>query len=102
MNETLATVWLEQSLAASATPLSIFANLAYLRDEIDHARLGWAHLASEALDADLREALASCIPRLLAANLPLWRTPDPFIRSPASPATARRPMPKSSWPSSER
>ncbi len=79
VNETLATVWLEQSLAASSTPLSVFANRAHLRDEIDHARLGWAHLASDALDADLREALAECIPRLLSANLPLWLEPDPFI-----------------------
>ena len=79
INETLATVWLEQSLAASATPLATYANRAHLRDEIDHAQLGWAHLASEALDPDLREALGCCVPRLIAANLPLWLEPDPHI-----------------------
>ena len=79
VNETLATVWLEQSLAASRAPLAVFANRAHLRDEIDHARLGWAHLASDALDADLRAVLAECVPRLLAANLPLWLEPDPLI-----------------------
>ncbi|MEP7053081.1 MAG: hypothetical protein ABJB12_22135 [Pseudomonadota bacterium] len=79
VNETLATVWLAQSLGASRAPLATFANRAHLRDEIDHARLGWAHLASDALDADLRAALADCVPRLLAANLPLWLEPDPAI-----------------------
>jgi hypothetical protein len=79
INETLATAWLQLSVASASTPLSRAAHRAHLRDEIDHARLGWAHLASNALDDDLRDAVADCVPRLLAANLPLWLTPDPLL-----------------------
>lgn len=79
INETLATVWIELSLSASTAPLAVAANRAHLRDEIDHARLGWAHLGSDALDPALRDELADCIPGLLSANLPLWLDPDPVI-----------------------
>jgi len=79
INETLATAWLQLSVASAATPLSRAAHRAHLRDEIDHARLGWAHLASSALDDDLRDAVGDCVPRLLAANLPLWLAPDPLL-----------------------
>ncbi len=76
VNETLATAWLEASLRAARTKLSRAANRVHLRDEIDHARLGWAHLASAAVDEPMRDALAECVPRLLAANLPGWFAPD--------------------------
>jgi hypothetical protein len=79
INETLATVWLELSIAEASTPLARAAHRAHLRDEIDHARIGWAHLASDALDDDLRAALGECVPRLLAANVPLWLAADPVL-----------------------
>lgn len=79
INETLATVWLELSVAAASTPLARAAHRAHFRDEIDHARIGWAHLASEAVDHDLRHALGACLPRLLDANVPLWLSPDEFL-----------------------
>lgn len=79
INETLATVWLKLCVAAASTPLARAAHRAHLRDEVDHARLGWAHVASDALDDELRAALGECVPRLLAANLPLWLTPDPLL-----------------------
>lgn len=79
INETLATAWLEANLAQSSAPIAQAANRIHLRDEIDHARLGWAHLASPAVDDDLREALAECVPRLLAANVAVWIRPDAFV-----------------------
>jgi len=79
INETLATAWLEANLAQSSAPIAQAANRLHLRDEIDHARLGWAHLASPAVDEDLREALAECVPRLLAANVAIWLRPDDFV-----------------------
>lgn len=79
INETLATVWLELSVAAASAPLARAAHRAHLRDEIDHARIGWAHLGSDALDHELRVALGACLPRLLAANVPLWLSPDEFL-----------------------
>jgi hypothetical protein len=61
------------------------ANRLHLRDEIDHARLGWAHLASPAVDEDLREALAECVPRLLAANVAIWLRRDDFVSAEGVP-----------------
>jgi hypothetical protein len=78
INETLATAWLEANVAQARAPIARAANRLHLRDEIDHARLGWAHLASPAVDEDLREALADCVPRLLAANLAVWLRADDF------------------------
>ena len=46
VSETLATVWLEASLAASRTPLARAANRLHLAEELGHARAGWAHLGS--------------------------------------------------------
>jgi hypothetical protein len=79
INETLATVWLTLGIEAARTPLTRAAHRAHLRDEVDHARAGWAHLASDALDRELRAALGDCLPRLLAANVPLWLEPDPLL-----------------------
>lgn len=79
INETLATVWLGLGIDAARTPLTRAAHRAHLRDEVDHARAGWAHLASEALDPTLRAELGERLPRLLAANVPLWLEPDPVL-----------------------
>jgi hypothetical protein len=79
INETLATVWLTLGIEAARTPLTRAAHRAHLRDEVDHARAGWAHLASDALDRELRAAVGACLPRLLAANLPLWLEADPLL-----------------------
>lgn len=79
INETLGTAWLELALGSANTKLTRAAHRAHLRDEIDHARLGWAHLASNAMTPALREALASYVPRLIEANLPLWLRPDPDL-----------------------
>ncbi len=78
VNETLATAWLQTALAASCTPLATAANRAHLREEIDHARLGWAHLASPAV-VELRDALSAYLVPMLEANVPLWEQQDPFL-----------------------
>ncbi len=44
-----------------------------LADEIDHARIGWAFLASPAVSDATRAELAAWLPRLIAANLAAWR-----------------------------
>lgn len=86
VNETLATAYLEGCLQMASAPIAIAANRAHLREEIDHARLGWAHLSSRAIGADLRLQLGACVPRLLAANIPLWEQEDAFLPHEGVPA----------------
>jgi len=79
INETIATAWLSSCLSAATEPIAVAANRAHLRDEIDHARLGWAHLASRAVSPEIRDALAARLPALLAANLPGWERADALL-----------------------
>lgn len=77
MNETFASAFLEASLAFTKAPLARVAVLELLSDEIDHARLGWAHLGS--LDEARRRAVAPWLPSMVRANLKMWRdTPRPY------------------------
>lgn len=81
MNETFASAFLETSLTFAKAPLARVAVLELLSDEVDHARLGWAHLGS--LDAVRRRALAPWIASMVRANLKMWRdTPRPYSTDP--------------------
>jgi hypothetical protein len=73
LNETTASAFLERCLlhATSAPVRATFRAL--LADEVDHARLGWAYLASPRLSPDLRAAIAAYLPSLIATNLRSWR-----------------------------
>jgi hypothetical protein len=62
------------------------ANRIHLTDEIEHARVGWAHLASDAVSAATRSALALCLPKLLEANAPGWERDDPSLPPEGVPA----------------
>lgn len=76
VNETIATAWISACLATAEVPIAQMANRIHLHDEIEHARLGWAHLASDAVSDATRRALAPCLPRLIAANAPGWEGGD--------------------------
>jgi hypothetical protein len=77
INETLAGAFLEASLAGARGPLARAALRELLSDEIDHARIGWAHLAS--LRERERAELAAWLPAMVRANLAMWRTtPRPY------------------------
>lgn len=82
INETLATAWLERSLADTTAPLARAAVRALLADDVDHARAGWAHLASPHVSARVRAQIAGWLPRLLEAAAAL-----PWLRG-AGPAAA--------------
>jgi hypothetical protein len=79
INETIATAWLTASIACATTPLALAANRYHLREEVEHARLGWAHLASSAVSSTTRAALGQHLPALLQANLPGWERDNVFI-----------------------
>lgn len=82
LNETFASAVLEASLAHTTAGLAKAALRELLSDEIDHARIGWAHLAG--LDAAQRGAIQPRLLSLTRANVKMWRdTPRLYPSSPA-------------------
>jgi hypothetical protein len=77
ISESIASVWIDDS-ARRARPRFLHASLrAHLGDEVHHARLGWAHLASRRIDGETRRALDRWVEPLLRATLPSWLEFDP-------------------------
>lgn len=79
INETLATAYIAACLEASTVACASAANRIHLREEIGHGRVGWGLLASAWMDPALRAALRPCLRGMLAANVPLWLRPDPYL-----------------------
>ncbi len=82
LNETTAGAFLERCLQHTTAELPRKTFLLLLSDEVDHARLGWAHLASPRLSTETRAAIAAWLPSMIARNLRVWRArpdtpPDP-------------------------
>lgn len=73
VNETLATVCLREGLKAAESPTAHAVTRRLLADDLNHARLGWAHLASSAIDDDARHHLARALPTLLKLGVEGWR-----------------------------
>ena len=71
LNETIASAFLEATLADATAPLATAALRELLSDEVDHARMGWALLAS--VDTETRRAVESWLPSMCVANLRMWR-----------------------------
>lgn len=70
LNETVASAFLEASLEAATAPLSHAALREMLSDEIDHARIGWAHLAAST--PARRAAIERFLPAMIEANRREW------------------------------
>lgn len=86
INESIASSWLRACFSASTSPLARAANKQHLADEIDHARLGWAHFASRAVTGDLRLRLRPFLARSIAINVAEWSEPDRFLPPEGVPA----------------
>jgi hypothetical protein len=71
LNETIASAFLEAALSLAKTPLATAALRELLSDEVDHARLGWALLAS--VDERTRADVIPWLPSMAIANLRMWR-----------------------------
>lgn len=70
VNETLACAILEGQLAQATSPLTRAALQSVLADEIDHARAGWAHIATPFVTSAMKEEIAArWLPRILNARL---------------------------------
>ncbi len=75
INESIACVWLEACLRVASAPIAVAANRLHLREEVNHARLGWAHLASYAVPEHVRRDIGGIVAALVRANRPLWDEP---------------------------
>ena len=75
INETTATAFLEACLTRAKGALVRGALRELLSDDIDHARIGWALLASS--PPSLKQAVTPWIVPLLQGNLRVWRRPGP-------------------------
>ena len=69
INETVACGVLEAAIGQARSPLARAALSTILADEIDHARAGWAHLASPYVTAEIKEALPPWLHRLHSVKL---------------------------------
>jgi hypothetical protein len=79
LNETTASLFLEACLTHATGELASAALRELLSDEIDHARIGWAHLAG--VRPAIRAAAAPWLLALTKKNLAIWRD------SPRAPAS---------------
>jgi hypothetical protein len=75
LNETVAAAYLRECHREAASPLMRAATRELLRDEIDHARIGWAYLASAELGPRMRENFCRELPALLSLVTRAWHEP---------------------------
>lgn len=73
MNETIAVPIIQHMRERSGPAPLVEFQTHHLRDELAHARIGWAHLNSSAVSAEDRAAIGEALPDLLEANLDQWR-----------------------------
>jgi hypothetical protein len=83
LNETTGSAFLELCRAGATAPLASAALHELLSDEIDHARIGWAFVASPAVSDAARGELAAWLPELIAMNLAAWRARPRYAITPA-------------------
>ena len=76
INETIATAWLEVSRDAATAQLPRAALRELIADDVHHARMGWAHLASPQVPASARKAVAAWLDTLLEAAAAPWLRPS--------------------------
>jgi hypothetical protein len=74
INETLAAGFVEACLETAEAPLVRTIQREHLMDEVEHARVGWAHLASPIVDDETKRRIGAFVPRLVKANVSLWRS----------------------------
>jgi hypothetical protein len=74
LNETIASAFLRACLDGAETLLSKAALTELLTDEIDHARLGWAYLASKSVTDEVRDELRRRFGSFRDAAIQVWTT----------------------------
>jgi hypothetical protein len=80
LNETTASAFLEACTIGARGPLAQAALRELLSDEIDHARIGWMHLAG--VSEEVRAKVGRTLLPMARANLRMWRqSPRPYVAS---------------------
>src|SRR5262249_44451244 len=72
VNETLATVCLRSGLKRALSPTAKAVTRQLLQDDLNHARLGWAHLASRRISEEHRRHVSAALPTLLRLGRDSW------------------------------
>lgn len=73
LNETTGSAFYEMCFSRARGEPARSGIRALLSDEVDHARIGWAHLASLRLSVEERADFETWLPKLIEANLLSWR-----------------------------
>jgi hypothetical protein len=68
INETLACPVLEAQMKLAKSPLTHAGYHSVLTDEVDHARMGWAHLTSKYVSSATRRDLGEWLPRIFESR----------------------------------
>ena len=72
VNETLATVCLRSGLKQAQSSTAREATRQLLEDDLNHARIGWAHLASARVTANQKRHVSAALPTLLRLGRDCW------------------------------
>jgi hypothetical protein len=75
INESIATLWLQGCADRSRSALVRTVNRLHVRDEVLHARVGWAHLGSAAVTPAIRAELGRWLRPLLRSSVMEWLSP---------------------------
>jgi len=69
LNESIACVRLAEALKLTRVDVVKDALHQILRDEVQHARAGWAHLAGQHVTVEMKAAIGRFVPHLISASL---------------------------------
>ncbi len=82
VNETIASAHLRRMMKAAKNPLVHEVTRLLMADEIDHARIGWALLASPTTTPVMREHVGRALPALLRLAERVWLRERPVFEVP--------------------
>lgn len=86
VSETIATGWLRACLREIRSPTARAAYALHLKEELGHARVGWAYLASTQLSVTARDALRRSLKSMVDVNVAAWAQEANFLPGAALPA----------------
>lgn len=86
VGESVAVAWLQACVQEARSPLPRAAAGLHLREEVGHARAGWAHLASRRVGPETKAQIGSSLPRLFELVVIPWWAPDPDLPDEGAPA----------------